>query len=235
MSPSLLNVLAYVHSKHRVGDDADHEEIPLRSGARVSAEHAWARGGCMAAKALAIFKDIVLIVLSLFAIGMLLRAQHGAPVKPCDCGDSTAEARQLGCDYDAMAAAWLPQHCIDKELLAEFNKAGDGPDGRWQYWAVANHTYEYKMEEVAQLADTPGKLFYTTPSWHAGHCFFYWRKIQRSKHTGVTIERRYDNERHTKHCGEMFKNHGHTAYSYVELKSSNTEPPEFVKHLMVDD
>ncbi|KAI0969602.1 hypothetical protein F4678DRAFT_463389 [Xylaria arbuscula] len=219
----------------KVDDQNDHEGIPLRSGAQViRAQHKELRSAGVAIKAFMIVKDLTLLILSLFAIGVLLRAQNGPSTKPCDCGRSTTEARQQGCEYDAMAAAWLPPHCIDKELLAEFEKAGDGPGGQWQYWADANHTYEYSTEEVAQLADTPGKLFHTTPAWHAGHCFFYWRKIQRSKHTGVTIERRYDNERHTKHCGEVFKNPGHTAYSYVELTSSNTEPPEFVKHLMVD-
>lgn len=130
-----------------------------------------------------------------------------------------------------MAAAWLPQHCIDKELREEFDRSGDGPDGRWQYWADADHQYPLSIEEVAQLADSPGKFFYTTPRWHFGHCFFYWRKIQRSRYNGVTVEKRYDNERHTKHCGEMFDDPGHTAYSYVELKSSSLEPPAFLKDL----
>lgn len=150
---------------------------------------------------------------------------------PCDCGDSVAEAKSLGCQYDSMAAAWLPPHCMDKDLVAEFDKDGDGPDGRWQYWADANHTVELSLEEVGALADTPGKLFWTTPRWHFMHCFYYWRKLQRSQTTGVKIEARYDNERHVTHCGEMFMNPGMEAFSYVELKSSNTEPPEFAKHL----
>ncbi|KAH8888135.1 hypothetical protein GQ53DRAFT_265947 [Thozetella sp. PMI_491] len=186
---------------------------------------------------LSVVKDVGLLVVSLLAIAASYQTLQPPrnSAGPCDCGDSVAEAKQMGCEYDTMAAAWLPQHCLDKGLIAEFDKAGDGPGGRWQYWADANHTYEFTKEEVGQLADTPGKLFYTTPRWHFMHCFFYWRKQQRAKITGVTIERRYDNERHVKHCGHMFDNPGHTAYSYVELKSSSPEPPDFVKDLMVED
>ncbi|KAJ6437209.1 calcineurin-like phosphoesterase [Purpureocillium lavendulum] len=147
---------------------------------------------------------------------------------PCDCGDSVAEAKAMGCAYDDMAPAWLPPHCIDKELKREWDKSGDGPDGRWQYWADSNHTQEMTVEEVSLLADTPGKYFYTTPRWHIMHCSFYWRKEHRSKSTGVTIEGRYDSERHVKHCGHMFQNPpDHLTYSYVTLKSSSPDPPDF--------
>lgn len=52
---------------------------------------------------------------------------------PCDCGDSIAEAKSMGCEYDTMAAAWLPPYCMDKALMAESDKDEDGPGGRWQY------------------------------------------------------------------------------------------------------
>ncbi|RAK97888.1 uncharacterized protein BO80DRAFT_326788, partial [Aspergillus ibericus CBS 121593] len=122
----------------------------------------------------------------------------------CDCGDSVSEAKSLGCKYDTIAAAWLPPYCIDADLTAEFDLAGDGPGGRWHYWIDSNHTAEYSLEEVGMLADRPGSFFWTTPRWHFMHCLFYWRKQQRAKFTGVVIERRYDTERHVKHCGEIF-------------------------------
>ncbi|KAJ4423374.1 hypothetical protein N0V82_001977 [Gnomoniopsis sp. IMI 355080] len=179
-----------------------------------------------------ILKDLTIVVLAMSALFHTYRGSSGREeYGPCDCGDSVDQAKNLGCEYDTMAAAWLPPHCIDKDLLAQFDKDGDGPGGRWQYWADANHTKELSLEEVGELADTPGKLFWTTPRWHFMHCFYYWRKLQRSQVTGVKIEARYNNERHVTHCGKMFENPGEEAFSYVELKSSNTEPPEFVKDL----
>ncbi|KAK4455390.1 Pre-mRNA-splicing factor SLU7 [Podospora aff. communis PSN243] len=183
-----------------------------------------------------LIKDVLLILLSTTVIILILKlpTQTQPTRKGCDCGDSTAQARALGCRYDSIGAAWLPAHCIDQELMDEFDTSGDGPDGRWQYWADSNHTQLFTMEEVAALADSPGSLFFTTPRWHFMHCFFYWRKQQRAKFTGVTIEVRYDNERHVKHCGKMFESSGHAAWSYVELHSDNPEEPAFVKDIMVD-
>jgi len=84
-----------------------------------------------------------------------------------------------------------------------------------------DETYRYTF-------DTPGEYFYTTPRWHLKHCFYYWRKQHRASFTGVTIEGRYKSERHVKHCGDMFL-HPPTGltYSYVTLKSSSPDPPEF--------
>ena len=44
----------------------------------------------------------------------------------CDCGDSIAEAMLLGCKFDALSMAWLPEHCRDDELTAEFDTTGKG-------------------------------------------------------------------------------------------------------------
>ncbi|KXX81087.1 Pre-mRNA-splicing factor SLU7 [Madurella mycetomatis] len=180
-----------------------------------------------------VIKDVLLVLLSITAVALSFKLHFLPTRKSCDCGNSTAEARSLGCRYDSIGAAWLPHHCIDQELMDEFEMSGDGPDGRWQYWADSNHTRLFSIEEVAELANTPGELFFTTPRWHFMHCFFYWRKQQRSKFTGVTIEIRYDNERHVKHCGKMFEDSGHSAWSYVELHSDNLEEPDFVKDIVI--
>ncbi|KAI0468038.1 hypothetical protein F4859DRAFT_492444 [Xylaria cf. heliscus] len=182
------------------------------------------------------------LALSLLAIGVVysfLRAPRPplANSKSCNCGKSIAEAREMGCEFDEMSPAWLPPHCIDRDLLERFQKSGDGPDGRWQYWADINHTRKMTPEEVGALADTPGSIFFTTFKWHTTHCFFYLWKIQRSRHTGGMIEARYDNDRHTKHCGEMFEDKGakHTTWSYVTLEADETEAPEFLKDINIED
>lgn len=44
----------------------------------------------------------------------------------CDCGGSVVEAVSLGCKFDALSMAWLPEHCRDDELTAEFDTTGKG-------------------------------------------------------------------------------------------------------------
>ncbi|KAL9110268.1 MAG: hypothetical protein Q9227_005175 [Pyrenula ochraceoflavens] len=116
----------------------------------------------------------------------------------CSCGNSVAEAKSMGCRYDALASAWLPPACIDTELSAEFDRAGPEPDGSWVYYTDFDKTGTYTLEEVAALADT-GAYYYNTLAWHLAHCTFNWRKAVRARYTGVTLEARADTEGHVEH------------------------------------
>ncbi|KAI3322295.1 hypothetical protein HD806DRAFT_501631 [Xylariaceae sp. AK1471] len=158
-----------------------------------------------AARVLLILKDVVLVILTIAAI-VAVASWHREPVPDsCNCGSSIAEARSLGCEYDTLASAWLPQHCIDKELTAEFDRSGDGPNGTWQYWADGSYEHELTLDELAGLADVPGAIYYMSTRWHVIHCIFYWRKQIRRQSTGVTLEPRYNHEGHVKHCGIVFQ------------------------------
>jgi hypothetical protein len=105
----------------------------------------------------------------------------------------------MGCQYDALAAAWLPPHCRDDELTAEFNSIGDGPNGTWLYYSDPQASSILSLEQVAMLADEH-KYFYASRRWHIAHCGFNWEKLRRSSVTGVQIERRYSGRRHVMHC-----------------------------------
>jgi len=139
----------------------------------------------------------------------------------CDCGANTREALSLGCKYDSLAAAWLPPHCRDDELTAEFERSGDGPNGTWTYWADTAHTQPLTLDEVALLADTPERRFHMSNHWHVVHCIFYWRKEHRFRFTNgqKIVEPRSDSEHHIKHCGEMFLGHEYGTISGVALNT----------------
>ncbi|CCT63687.1 uncharacterized protein FFB20_02861 [Fusarium fujikuroi] len=125
---------------------------------------------------------------------------HTAPLGHCNCGDSVAEAVEMGCKYDALAAAWLPDHCRDDALTAEFERMGHEKGGKWPYYSDQNLTKGISVEELGPKADEPGFLFYSTGEWHMAHCLFYWKKQYRARFNNVTVEPRYDNERHIQHC-----------------------------------
>ncbi|KAK1710292.1 uncharacterized protein BDZ83DRAFT_540702, partial [Colletotrichum acutatum] len=141
-------------------------------------------------------------------------------IASCDCGNSTTEAVTLGCKYDSLAAAWLPEHCRDDELTAEFERSGPGPDGQWTYWADTAHTQEISVEEIAKMADNQEELrFHMSGHWHVLHCIFYWRKEYRARFNGKMVEPRSDNEKHIKHCGKIFLDPGYGTVAGVALNT----------------
>ncbi|GAA87333.1 similar to An01g11330 [Aspergillus luchuensis] len=126
---------------------------------------------------------------------------HPPTPNTCHCGNSTTEALTLGCKFDSLAAAWLPPHCRDDELTAEFERAGPNPDGSWTYYADDYHTVPMAIEEVAALADNQSARVQMTRDWHVVHCLFYWRKMFRVRDLeGVIVEPSFDHEEHIKHC-----------------------------------
>lgn len=122
----------------------------------------------------------------------------------CNCGNSTAEAMALGCKFELLAGAWLPDACRDDELAEEFNHAGPGPNGEWGYYDHRNGSKELTVAEVAAYADRPSERYWTSFDWHLAHCIFYWRKQYRSRFNGLKVDSRHNTEGHIIHCGKMF-------------------------------
>ncbi|KAK3313035.1 hypothetical protein B0H66DRAFT_384334 [Apodospora peruviana] len=123
----------------------------------------------------------------------------------CLCGASPAEAVALGCVFDALSSAWLPPHCRDPELTAEFQRSGPGPNGAWSYFADASGKIPMTIDEIAALGGTDAK-FYATREYHVTHCVFYWQKYWRMRDTGAVMEEMYDTLKHVRHCGRLILN-----------------------------
>ena len=83
----------------------------------------------------------------------LIKGTDGVEFISCSCGSSSAEAFALGCKFDGIAAAFLPPHCRDDELLDEFDRSGENPDGTWNYWRDPKMKYRLNMAEMGPLAD----------------------------------------------------------------------------------
>ncbi|KAJ5993019.1 hypothetical protein N7451_008743 [Penicillium sp. IBT 35674x] len=125
---------------------------------------------------------------------------------PCDCGDSVAEALSNDCIYDELSAAWLPERCRDDALTAEFATIGDGPDGRWMYWAHKNRTVNLTLEEVSRYSDIQPEQYHMSHAWHIWHCLYMWRKEHRFKSNGKYFDPRADSEEHIHHCMTVLTN-----------------------------
>lgn len=89
------------------------------------------------------FRHLLLYTLAILGLFAIVREVNTLAASPrlgsqgrsvsCSCGKSVAEALKLGCKYDLLASAWLPEQCRDDELSAEFDRSGPGPNGEWTY------------------------------------------------------------------------------------------------------
>ncbi|MCJ1474499.1 hypothetical protein MMC13_003157 [Lambiella insularis] len=156
---------------------------------------------------------MMLLVLALWGLTNLCwlaisALQPTAKAPSCSCGGTTvAEAISRGCVFTPLAISWLPPHCLDMEVADEFDKAGPGPDGVWEYYADPERKTSLNRTELGLLPDHDG-IFYTTQDWHITHCTFNWRKRDRQQLTGVTLERRSSGLDHVAHCEKIFKMRG---------------------------
>jgi hypothetical protein len=123
--------------------------------------------------------------------------------RDCNCGHTIQEAKNHGCIFDPISAAWLPTFCRDDELIAEFSSIGDGPDDKWLYFENRNVSHALDVTEVAALSDHGG-FFTATLQWHIAHCSYMWLKLQRASRTGIKVEARFNTEGHVRHCYKMF-------------------------------
>jgi hypothetical protein len=120
----------------------------------------------------------------------------------CNCGTSVEKAIAMGCKYDSLSSAWLPDACRDDELTAEFESIGDGPNGNWLYYADWEATVPLNLTEVGMIPR--GQFFTTSHEWHIAHCTWIWLKQFRASRGKVVVEGRNDREEHIRHCYQMF-------------------------------
>lgn len=196
-------------------------------------------------KILLVVKDLVLAILALLGVILTISSiyyhrntgakstnvsGYATPRESCYCGESTTEARARGCKYDSLCAAWLPDHCRDAELTAEFERSGDGPDGKWLYWADRNHTMPLTVEQVAELGNDPTATFHMSGQWHVTHCFYLWRLEHRSRFTRhLFVEGRSDTEKHILHCQHVVHHPKKGVVAGVTLDADATSLAERIR------
>ncbi|KAL4908814.1 hypothetical protein BDW74DRAFT_145369 [Aspergillus multicolor] len=203
------------HSEEFIRDEENVDAAPAPSSVF---EHGRRQGRLLSAAA-----RIMTIVLALWGLGSIpIQLSHlirPLPPSPdvyrpqtlptdlnlCDCGSTIDEAMARKCVYDSLATAWLPPHCRDDALTAEFDRSGPEPDGSWPYFADANGTIPIGKAQIALLGDGQ-RTFWSLRDWHIAHCLFYWEKFIRMRETGAVMERRFDTVNHARHCRRLVMN-----------------------------
>ena len=83
------------------------------------------------------------------------------------CGNSTQEARALGCKYDVLLNNWVPAQCVDKEFVQEYQD-----DRSWGAFADENLTQ--KLTTIDEMSER--ETYYTSVRDHINHCALIWKK-----------------------------------------------------------
>lgn len=147
---------------------------------------------------------------------LLLVAAPSNDAPPCWCGTSNQEAIAMGCIYDHIAVDWLPAHCHDADLVAEFDASGPAPpNGTWPYYRAKSHGMlgtQFAPVDTTTAIDAlarDGEDYWATVEWHVAHCLFTWRKQVRFEHDGErasVVEPWNSHEAHVRHCDKYIWN-----------------------------
>ncbi|KAL1859795.1 hypothetical protein Daus18300_009385 [Diaporthe australafricana] len=154
-------------------------------------------------------KNILFVALCLLAFTMLgaaLYLEHREDSEkalqeqelqiPEECGESSSEARDLGCIFDVIIMGWVPWRCHDAELAAEFLARDE-----WAFYRAPNTTGpEIPISEI--LAGEWEEV-YVDYKYHVVHCTYTWRKTQRAAMSGLVLDGYIADPHHTNHCEMM--------------------------------
>ncbi|PTB75322.1 hypothetical protein M440DRAFT_1402852, partial [Trichoderma longibrachiatum ATCC 18648] len=117
-----------------------------------------------------------------------------------NCGNSSTEARAMGCVFDLLTNNWMPEYCADPITDAEYREWVLDPSRQLGSWAFYHD--EQAQKQVASeeaLSDLVGSHIYTTTENHLAHCAFLARRMHRLV-TGDIAAVAHNTLAHTLHC-----------------------------------
>ncbi len=110
------------------------------------------------------------------------------------CGNSTSEARSLGCLYDPLTALWMPEPCIDWDAIEAYKRAVN-----WHGYRDTQGSERLSIEEMSEIVEPA--FYYTTAREHVVHCALMWQKQHKGfAQGGLYMDDSSLNYRHTLHC-----------------------------------
>ncbi|KAJ9143218.1 hypothetical protein NKR19_g6942 [Coniochaeta hoffmannii] len=154
-------------------------------------------------------------------------AHTEAPPKPAKtelhCGNSSAEARSLGCVFDLLTNNWMPKSCADPYTDAEYREWVMDPSrdmGAWAFYHDDKAVQQIPSEDA--LSDLVGHHIYTTTENHLAHCVFLARRMHRLV-TGEIAAVAHNTFSHTMHCtSALLKDMGKDANRSVKAEIGST-------------
>lgn len=122
---------------------------------------------------------------------------EGARLHPkYHCGNSSAEARALGCIFDLGLVGYVPAPCFEADLNQRFMDWG------WRFFEDQDGTKEVSLERIEESAGTR-EPFWAQHGYHITHCELAWERMHRALQGGKRLTTHMLNLEHTRHCGMM--------------------------------
>lgn len=113
------------------------------------------------------------------------------------CGNSTAEARALGCTFDHLSVSWLPSEC-SRDYTAEFLVSNPN-GGTWKYWKDQEGTIPLTRDEIEAM--TPSSSHgWSSNSEHWYHCAHLIKRMHKGLRDGKPLDSTARSLGHTEHC-----------------------------------
>ena len=155
----------------------------------------------------------VLVSLIIF----IIYSSHLFPRTELHCGNTTEEARSLGCEFDLLSYSWTPKQCFDRETALEFKEWLLSPDRfprSWPFFEDRNNS-QWVPDEAA-LSERVHILSYAPNEEHFGHCVFMMRRLHRINSGGAgRANSRIKRYKHTEHCTNTILD---AAFSQLDLR-----------------
>lgn len=116
------------------------------------------------------------------------------------CGNSTTEARALGCAYDALAGCWLHNGC-PHDFTPEFSTFNNGKPFQYFYDEAATKP----MKDYTEVGDNPD-FYWTSVREHLVHCLYLLRRGHDIHMRGDRLDNILGDLEHVDHCTNMLAN-----------------------------
>ena len=137
---------------------------------------------------------VTIFLLSLAAYFYQLTSSH-QDIKWTDCGQSPAEARRRGCQFDVMAGSWMPSRCYNSSLAEEYIQVG-----QYQWALDYEGLYPLSLETVRQGEH---ESLWTSAEFHRQHCAYIWRKLVLDIATTKWVDEGEIGIGHIAHCADL--------------------------------
>lgn len=154
--------------------------------------------------AFAVYSLIALLASSAF-IGLYLyyakihSPGHNYKGDSLPCGNSSAEARSLGCNFDQLTWAWMPSYCPqytnDRFLHAE-------PGDPWKYFTNPYTKQLATAEDLEKNLNNEGQMWGERRE-HLAHCVFMFLNLAQIFETGGLHTKAQVDHEHMEHCGDI--------------------------------
>ncbi|OAP64503.1 hypothetical protein AYL99_00475 [Fonsecaea erecta] len=113
--------------------------------------------------------------------------------RPHPCGNSSAEARALGCRFNQLTWAWLPPNCpmyANDQFVEE---------EEWVYWEDLDQTKPVGDDVWAEVLDGDRKIFAEMRE-HATHCVYFLLQLSQVVRDGTPYYDKMVDYEHHEHC-----------------------------------